>query len=47
MVLLCSDSKFQIPFAFMTTSGEEEKLSTDPSSPGGTPDSVVHIGQVI
>lgn len=31
----------------MTTLGEEEKLSTDPSGSEVTLDSVVHVGQVI
>lgn len=47
MVMLFSDAKSQIPFAFMTTFGEEEKLSTIPSGSGVTLYSMVHIGQVI
>lgn len=45
--MLFSNPKFQIPFAFTTTFGEEEKLSTEPSGSGVTLGSVVHIGRVI
>lgn len=47
MVMLFLDPKFQILFAFTTTFGEEEKLSTDPPGSGVTLESLVHIGQVI